>query len=145
MRFRASRLAARSTAAALVAPRERRHENEPGEPGQIGKRNGHLPPTDGIEHHAAKPGEDNSRHEGRQRLLANLEQLAVLADAQPYLVGSSLSLADVAVAAQLGLLLFPASSGAPLAGCGVSGIADHPLLQSLFSWRDRILAEVAAA
>ena len=80
----------------------------------------------------------------RQRLLANLEQLAVLADAQPYLVGSSLSLADVAVAAQLGLLLFPASSGAPLAGCGVSGIADHPLLQSLFSWRDRILAEVAA-
>ena len=81
----------------------------------------------------------------RQRLLANLEQLAVLADAQPYLVGSSLSLADVAVAAQLGLLLFPASSGAPLAGCGVSGIADHPLLQPLFSWRDRILAEVAAA
>jgi glutathione S-transferase len=80
----------------------------------------------------------------RQRLLANLEQLAVLAAAQPYLVGSSLSLADVAVAAQLGLLLFPASSGAPLAGCGVSGIADHPLLQSLFSWRDRILAEVAA-
>jgi glutathione S-transferase len=80
----------------------------------------------------------------RQRLLANLEQLAVLADAQPYLVGSRLSMADVAVAAQLGLLLFPASSGAPLAGCGVSGIADHPLLQSLFSWRDRILAEVAA-
>jgi glutathione S-transferase len=79
----------------------------------------------------------------RQRLLANLEQLAVLADANPYLVGSSLSLADVAVAAQLGLLLFPASSGAPLAGCGVSGIADHPLLQPLFSWRDRILAEVA--
>jgi glutathione S-transferase len=79
----------------------------------------------------------------RQRLLANLEQLAVLAAAQPYLVGSSLSLADVAVAAQLGLLLFPASSGAPLSGCGVSGIADHPLLQPLFSWRDRILAEVA--
>jgi glutathione S-transferase len=79
----------------------------------------------------------------RQRLLANLEQLAVLADAQPYLVGSSLSLADVAVAAQLGLLSFPASSGAPLAGCGVSGIADHPLLQPLFNWRDRILAEVA--
>ena len=79
----------------------------------------------------------------RQRLVANLEQLAVLAAAQPYLVGSSLSLADVAVAAQLGLLLFPASSGAPLAGCGVGGIADHPLLQPLFSWRDRILAEVA--
>ena len=80
----------------------------------------------------------------RQRLLANLEQLAVLVDDQSYLVGSRLSLADVAVVAQLGLLLFPASCGAPLAGCGVSGIADHPLLQPLFSWRDRILAEVAA-
>lgn len=79
----------------------------------------------------------------RQRLLANLEQLAVLAAGQAYLVGSCLSLADVAVAAQLGLLLFPASSGAPLAGCGVSGIADHPLLEPLFSWRDRILAEAA--
>ena len=79
----------------------------------------------------------------RQRRVANLEQLAVLAEAQPYLVGSSLSLADVAVVAQLGLLLFPESSGAPLAGCGVSGIADHPLLQPLFSWRDRILAEVS--
>ena len=77
----------------------------------------------------------------RQRLQTNLEQLAALTSASPYLVGSALSLADLAVAAQLSLLSFPASSGAPLAGCGVSGLADHPLLQPLFNWRDRILVQ----
>ena len=77
----------------------------------------------------------------RQQLQTNLEQLALLVADQPYLVGSCLSLADLAVASQLGLLKFPASSGAPLAGQGVCGIADHPLLEPLFSWRDRIAAE----
>jgi len=73
--------------------------------------------------------------------LRQLEQLAVLVADQPYLVGDRLTLADLAVAAQLGLLKFPASSGAPLAGQGVSGIADHPLLEPLFNWRDRIVLE----
>jgi glutathione S-transferase len=77
----------------------------------------------------------------RQQLQTNLEQLAVLVADQPYLVGDRLTLADLAVAAQLGLLKFPASSGAPLAGQGVSGIADHPLLEPLFNWRDRIALE----
>lgn len=77
----------------------------------------------------------------RQQLQTNLEQLALLVTDQPYLVGDRLTLADLAVVAQLGLLKFPASSGAPLAGLGVGGIADHPLLQPLFSWRDRIAAE----
>ena len=77
----------------------------------------------------------------RQQLQTNLEQLAVLVADQPYLVGGSLSLADLAVVAQLGLLKFPSSSGAPLAGLGVAGIVDHPLLEPLFSWRDRIAAE----
>lgn len=77
----------------------------------------------------------------RQQLQTNLEQLALLVADQPYLVGSRLSLADLAVVAQLGLLRFPSSSGAPLAGLGVGGIADHPLLEPLFSWRDRIAAE----
>ena len=77
----------------------------------------------------------------RQQLQTNLEQLALLVTDQPYLVGDRLSLADLAVAAQLGLLKFPASSGAPLAGLGVRGIADHPLLEPLFSWRDRIATE----
>lgn len=76
----------------------------------------------------------------RQQLQSNLEQLAALVAARGHLVGDTLTLADLAVVAQLSLLKFPASAGAPLAGHGVSGIADHPLLLPLFQWRDRILA-----
>jgi glutathione S-transferase len=79
------------------------------------------------------------------QLQRNLEQLAVLCAAGPYLVGDQLSLADLAVAAQLSLLCFPASSGAPLAGRGVMGIADNPLLAPLFRWRDQLLAPRAPA
>jgi glutathione S-transferase len=64
---------------------------------------------------------------------------------RPYLEGDTLTLADLAVAAQLSLLKFPASAGAPLAGRGVEGIADHPLLAPLFEWRDRISAEAGRA
>jgi glutathione S-transferase len=71
-----------------------------------------------------------------------LEQLAALVAEAPYLVGDQLSLADLAVAAQLSLLKVPASAGAPLAGRGAPGIADNPLLEPLFSWRDRIAAQV---
>mgnify|MGYP003331734565 FL=1 len=81
-------------------------------------------------------------HGALQDLRSNLEQLAVLVQAQPYLVGSVLSLADLAVAGQLSLLKFPASAGAPLAGRGVPGLADDPQLAPLFAWRDRIGAEV---
>jgi glutathione S-transferase len=82
---------------------------------------------------------------GSQQLEARLEQLAALVTATPYLVGERLSLADLAVAAQLSLLKFPASAGAPLAGRGAPGIADNPLLEPLFSWRDRIGAQVGRA
>jgi glutathione S-transferase len=78
--------------------------------------------------------------EARQ-LHRNLEQLALLVSHRPYLDGDMLTLADLAVAAQLSLLKFPASAGAPLAGRGVEGIADNPVLASLFEWRDRIAAE----
>ena len=81
-------------------------------------------------------------HGALQQLRTALEQLSALVQAQPYLVGSSLSLADLAVAAQLSLLCFPASAGAPLAGRGVPGLADDPALAPLFSWRDRLGAEV---
>jgi glutathione S-transferase len=57
-------------------------------------------------------------------------------------VGEALSLADLAVVAQLSLLSFPASAGAPLAGRGVPGLADDPQLAPLFAWRDRIGASV---
>lgn len=81
--------------------------------------------------------------EGESRQLRrNLEQLSLLVEHRPYLEGDRLSLADLAVVAQLSLLRFPATVGEPLAGRGVEGIADNPVLAPLFQWRDRILTEV---
>lgn len=79
------------------------------------------------------------------RFLRTLEQLALLVADQPVLEGEALSLADLAVAAQLSLLRFPSEAGAPLAGRGVAGISDNPVLAPLFSWRDQVLAAVAPA
>lgn len=86
-------------------------------------------------------GQVMGRSQGQQ-LQANLEQLAALVADQGYLVGQRLTLADLAVAAQLSLLKFPASAGAPLAGRGVPGVADSLLLEPLFRWRDRLYQEV---
>ncbi|MAR05917.1 MAG: glutathione S-transferase [Cyanobium sp. NAT70] len=74
----------------------------------------------------------------RADLLASLEQLARSVESSPWLVGTAMSMADLAVAAQLSLLRFPPSSGTPLAGKGVPGLSDHPKLQSLFHWRDQL-------
>ena len=62
--------------------------------------------------------------------------------ARPYLVGDSLSLADLAVMGQLSLVRFPESAGAPLAGRGVPGLADDPQLEPLWAWRDRLGAQL---
>ena len=74
----------------------------------------------------------------RTELLASLEQLASSVQTSPWLVGDSMTLADIAVAAQLSLLRFPSSAGSALAGKGVPGLSDHPKLQPLFQWRDQI-------
>ena len=74
----------------------------------------------------------------RAELLSSLEQLAASVEASPWLVGDCMSLADLAVAAQLSLLRFPASAGSALAGQGVPGLSDHPKLQPLFVWRDQL-------
>lgn len=74
----------------------------------------------------------------RADLLACLEQLARSVESSAWLVGETMTLADLSVAAQLSLLRFPASSGSPLAGKGVPGLSDHPRLQSLFQWRDQL-------
>ena len=74
----------------------------------------------------------------RADLLASLEQLSRSVQSHPWLVGDAMSLADLAVAAQLSLLRFPSSSGSALAGKGVSGLSDHPSLQPLFQWRDQL-------
>ena len=78
-----------------------------------------------------------------QQLRHNLEQLTVLVEAQPYLVGAELSLADLAVMGQLSLIKFPASAGSPLAGRGLAGLADDPSLAPLWSWRDRLDQQLA--
>jgi len=76
------------------------------------------------------------------QLRRNLDQLLVLVRHSSYLEGEQLSLADLAVVAQLSLLRFGANAGAPLAGRGLPGIGDNPLYGPLVAWRDRILAEV---
>lgn len=81
-------------------------------------------------------------HGGLEQLCTNLQQLCALVQQQPFLVGDALSLADLAVVAQLSLLLFPANAGAPLAGRGVPGLADDPQLAPLWAWRDGIGAQV---
>jgi len=81
-------------------------------------------------------------HGGLEQLCTNLQQLCALVQQQPFLVGDALTLADLAVVAQLSLLLFPASAGAPLAGRGVLGLADDPQLAPLWAWRDGIGAQV---
>ena len=74
----------------------------------------------------------------RAALLASLEQLAASVEDSPVLVGEAMTLADLAVAAQLSLLRFPQSAGSSLAGRGVPGLSDHPKLQALFHWRDQL-------
>ena len=76
--------------------------------------------------------------EQRASMLSSLCAVADGLDLNGCLVGDAISLADLAVAAQLSLLRFPASAGASLAGRGVPGISDHPHLQNLFRWRDQL-------
>ena len=73
-----------------------------------------------------------------QDLLSSLEHLSKLIQNNQWLVGDQMSFADIAIAAQLSLLRFPKSSGESLAGKGCPGFSDHPALQVLFAWRDRI-------
>ena len=53
-------------------------------------------------------------------------------------MGERPTLADVAVAAQLYLLRFPAVAGPQLASRGVAGVADQPRFEPLFQWRDEL-------
>ena len=76
--------------------------------------------------------------EQRASMLSSLCSVADGLDPNGCLVGHAISLADLALAAQLSLLRFPASSGESLAGRGVPGISDHPRLQDLFRWRDQL-------
>ena len=73
-----------------------------------------------------------------QKLIHSLEKLSNLISANGYLVGDSLSIADLAVSAQLSFLSFPYSSGATLYRKGCPGFNDNSKLQTLFKWRDNL-------
>ncbi len=76
--------------------------------------------------------------EQRSSMLSSLCAIADGLDLNGCLVGNAITLADIAVGAQLSLLRFPTSAGDALAGRGVPGISDHPRLQELFRWRDQL-------
>ncbi len=78
-------------------------------------------------------------------LINSLEKLTESVSSNRWLIGDSLSIADIAIAAQLSLLLFPKSSGKNLSGQGCPGFADNPRLKELFQWRDLIEKEILEA
>lgn len=79
---------------------------------------------------------------GLQQLKHALEHLTTLVASGQPLLGAQHCEADMAVAAQLYGLKFPAAAGAELAGRGVPGIGDHPLFEPLFAWRDQLYGAV---
>ncbi|MBW4632698.1 MAG: glutathione S-transferase family protein [Iphinoe sp. HA4291-MV1] len=78
-------------------------------------------------------------------LKQDLEALTLLLADTPYLVGDEPTLADFAVAGLSILLKFP--NGAYLnlpetiRGKGVPGLADNPVYEPFFAWRDRLYAQ----
>ena len=71
-------------------------------------------------------------------LLTSLKELSNLIESNDWLVGQAISCADISIAAQLSLLKFPISAGQELEGKGCPGFKDHPEIQNLFEWRDRL-------
>ncbi|MBD1935780.1 glutathione S-transferase family protein [Microcoleus sp. FACHB-68] len=75
----------------------------------------------------------------------DLEALCLLLREQAYLVTDRPTMADFAVAGLSILLKFPAGPyldlPADLRGKGVPGIADNPLYETFFTWRDRLYAD----
>ncbi len=78
-------------------------------------------------------------NEGEEiNLFNSLKELKTLIESNNFLVGSNISFADIAVAAQLSLLKFPPSAERELIGKGCLGFIDHPELKTLFHWRDQL-------
>ncbi len=67
-----------------------------------------------------------------------LEALSKSLINKKYLVGNTLSIADIAIAAQLSLLKFPKSSGPILSGEGSLEYINNPYLENLFIWRNNL-------
>tara|TARA_Y100000589_G_scaffold212864_1_gene200713 strand:+ start:249 stop:974 length:726 start_codon:yes stop_codon:yes gene_type:complete len=67
-----------------------------------------------------------------------LESLSKALTNKKFIIGDSLTIADISIAAQLSLLKFPISSGPILVGEGCQEYINNPYLENLFNWRDRI-------
>ncbi len=78
-------------------------------------------------------------------LKQDLEALTLLLADSPYLVGDEPTLADFAVAGLSILLKFPNGPyldlPLTLRGKGVPGLADNPIYEPFFTWRDRLYAQ----
>ncbi len=74
----------------------------------------------------------------KESLKFNLKYLTNFIEKEKFLVGSKLSIADIAVASQLSLLNFPKSAGENLTGKGCSSYCNDPSLKNLFEWRNEI-------
>ena len=67
-----------------------------------------------------------------------LEALSKSLIDRKYVIGDSLTIADISIAAQLSLLKFPKSSGRILSGEGCLEYINNPYLENLFIWRNNI-------
>ena len=67
-----------------------------------------------------------------------LETLSKSLINKKYLIGNNISIADIAIAAQLSLLKFPKSSGPILSGEGCQEYINNPYLENLFIWRNNL-------
>ncbi|MCD8489871.1 MAG: glutathione S-transferase [Desertifilum sp.] len=82
-------------------------------------------------------------------LRQDLEALSLILLDKPYLVGDRPTLADFAVAGLSILIKFPSGPYLDipdnLKGKGIPGLADNPLYDSFFNWRDRLYADYRQA
>ncbi len=83
--------------------------------------------------------------EAKKGLKQDLEALTLILENQPYLVGDTPTLADLAVAGLSILLKFPEGSyldiPEQLKGKGIPGLADNTQFEPFFTWRDRLYAD----
>ena len=74
-----------------------------------------------------------------------LESLSKSVINRKYIIGDDLSIADIAIAAQLSLLKFPKSSGPSLSGEGCQEYINNPYLENLFIWRNNLEVYIFSA
>ncbi len=77
-----------------------------------------------------------------QKILESLSKSLIY---KKFIIGESLTIADISIAAQLSLLKFPTSSGPILAGEGCQEYINNPYLENLFNWRDRLEEDLFSA